>query len=264
MEKWREITLFGKNLKPTRTFKNAHFLPNLSGPNQELQFDFAGPILDDQGNKTFLLVTFDRFSIILSVLVMKTTGAKTVVKFLDSYIRNHGLPQSIRTDQRSGFKNDMVKQFFSSRGIINILPPAGDHRGSCLVERSIQTIKRKLGTAKLDPNFVSLKSTIQQIIEEIRKSKRAVLKKSPFELHFGREPNSEWSQAYRNFVNNASSAQGLERNLLTPHQIAIRDYGRDRAKLVLRGSTSPFINPRFRPITSKLEKLLLNDPKRVL
>ena len=151
LEKWREITLFGKNLKPTRIFKNAQFLPNLSGPNQELQFDFAGPILDDQGNKTFLLVAFDRFSIILSVLVTKTTGAKTVVKFLDSYIRNHGLPQSIRTDHRSGFKNDMVKQFFSSRGINNILPPAGNYRGSCLVERSIQTIKRKLGTAKLDP-----------------------------------------------------------------------------------------------------------------
>ena len=111
-EKFRKSTLYGKNLKPTKTFKTAKQLPYLSGPNQELQLDFAGPILDVKGNKTFLLVAFGRFSNIPSFLITKTTGAKTVVKFFDSYICIHGLPQSIRTDHRSGFKNDMVKHFF--------------------------------------------------------------------------------------------------------------------------------------------------------
>ena len=52
----------------------------------------------------------------------------------------------------------------------------GDHRANGLVERSIQTIKRKLGTEKHDPNFNNFKSTIQQTVEDIRKSKNAVLK----------------------------------------------------------------------------------------
>ena len=52
-EKCRECTLFGKNLKPANlkpypTFNNAKPLPVLSGPNQELQLDFAGPILDEK------------------------------------------------------------------------------------------------------------------------------------------------------------------------------------------------------------------------
>ena len=246
-EKCRECTLFGKSLKPASTFNTASYLPVLSGPNQELQLDFTGPILDEKGSKIFLLVAIDRFSKFPSVLISKTTGAKKYTKFLESYIRIHGLPLSIRTDHGSGFKNNLVQEFCSNRGIKRILSPVGDHRGSGLVERTIQTIKRKLGVGKLDPNFKNLKDTIHQILEDIRKSNHAVLKKTPFELHFGRKPNTVWSQARNNVVQSDTSAQGLERNLLTPDQIASNDYSRDRAKVVPRCSTSPTLPPRFKP-----------------
>ena len=184
-EKCRECTLFGKNHKPASTYNTAESLPVLSGPNQELQLDFAGPIIDEKGSKIFLLVAIDRFSKFPSVLISKTTGAKNVTKFLDSYIRVHGLPRSIRTDHGSGFNNHLVQEFCSNRGIKHILSPVGDHRGSGLVEQSIQTIKIKLGVAQLDPNFKNIKDTVHQILEDIRKSNHSVFKKSPFELHFG-------------------------------------------------------------------------------
>ena len=141
-EKRRECTLYGKNLKRAKNFHTAQTLPTLSGPNQELQLGFPGPILDDKGPKILLLVAIDRFSKFPSVLITKTAGAKKVTKFLASYIRIHGIPQSIRSDQGSGFKNDVVQHFCSSKGIKPILSPVGDHRGSCLVERSIQIVKR--------------------------------------------------------------------------------------------------------------------------
>ena len=86
-------------------------MPVFSGPNQELQLDFAGPILDDKGSKIFLLVAIDRFSKFLPVLISKTNGAKKVSKFLDSYIPIHGLPHSIGTGHGSGFKNNLCKSF---------------------------------------------------------------------------------------------------------------------------------------------------------
>ena len=104
-----------------------------------------------------------------------------------------------------------------------------------------------MGTAKLDPNFDTFKEILHRIIEDMRKSNHSVLKKSPFELHFGRKPNTECSQAFLNVVNPDTSAQKLERNLLTPDQIASQDYSRDRAKMVPRGSASPPIAPRFKP-----------------
>ena len=100
----------------------------------------------------------------------------------------------------------------------------GDHRSCGLVERSIQIIKRKLGTEKSDPNFKNLKSTLQQIIDDIRKTKHSTLKVSPFELHFGRKPSTEFSLARDNVVHFPTLAQGLERNLLTPEQRSSQDY----------------------------------------
>ena len=263
-EKCRECTLFGKNLKPASVFNTAKSLPVLFGPNQELQLDFAGPILDEKGSKIFLLVAINRFFKFPSVLISKATGTKKVFKFLDSYIGVHGLPHSIRTDHGSGFKNYLVQDFCSNRGIKHFLSPVGDHRGSGLVERSIQTIKRKLGVAQLDPNFKNLKDTTHQILEDIRKSNHSVLKKSPFELHFGQKPNTIWSQACNNVVQNDTSAQGLERNLLTPDQIARDDYSRDRAKIVPRGSSSPTLPTRFKPLFSLDGNVADSEPYKAL
>ena len=93
------------------------------------------------------------------------------------------------------------------------------------MERSIQTIKWKLGTEKLDPLTLG---TEKQIIDDIRKTKHSTLKFSPFELHFGRKPNTEFSSARDNVVQSPTSAQGLERNLPTPEQQSSQDYSRDR------------------------------------
>ena len=214
--------------------------------------------------KIFLLVAIDRFSKFPSVLITKTNGAKKVTKFLESYIRIHGLPHSIRTDHGSGFKNDLVQQFCSSRGIKHILSPVGDHRGSGLVERTIQTIKRKLGTEQLDPNFGNFKEVLHRIIEDIRKSNHSTLKKSPFEMHFGRKPNTAWSQAFHNVVHSDTSAKRLERNLLTPDQIASQDYSRGRAKVVPRGSLSPQIAPRFNSMFSLEGNIAESEPYKAL
>ena len=50
-EKCPECTLFGKNIKTSTTYNSAKPLPTLSAPNQEIQFDFAGPIIDDKEGK---------------------------------------------------------------------------------------------------------------------------------------------------------------------------------------------------------------------
>ena len=91
-----------------------------------------------------------------------------------------------------------------------------------------------------------------------------MLKKLPFELHFDHKPNTEWSQAYQNVVHSDTSAQRLERNLLTPDQIASQDYSRDRAKVVPRGSASPTINPRFKPMFSLEDHIAESEPYKAL
>ena len=83
-------------------------------------------------------------------------------------------------------------------------------------------------------------------------------------MHFGRKPNTEWSQAFHNIVNSDTSAQRLERNLLTPDQIASQDYSRDRVKVVPRGSLSPQIAPRFNPMFSLEGNIAESEPYKAL
>ena len=141
----------------------------------------------------------------------------------------------------------------------------GDHRSCGLVERSIQTIKRKLGTEKFDPNFKNLESTFQQIIDDIRKTKHSMLKTSAFELHFGRKPNTEFSIARDNVVHSPTSAQGLERNLLAPKQRSSQDHSRDRAKVVPRGAShSPDIPCKFKPLLDVGTRIADGQPYKAL
>ena len=91
-----------------------------------------------------------------------------------------------------------------------------------------------------------------------------MLKKSPFEFYFGRKANTVWSQARNIFVQSDTSAKGLERNLHTPDQIASNDYSRDRAKVVPRGSSSPTLPTRFKPLFSLDGNVADTEPYKAL
>ena len=103
------------------------------------------------------------------------------MKFLRTYIDTHGIPESIRTDQSLGFKGKTMKKFCTEYNIEQKFCPVGDHRGCGLVERTIQTIKRRLGVMLLDENVTSIKLALSTIIRDLRWSKQKTIKCSPFE-----------------------------------------------------------------------------------
>ena len=90
------------------------------------------------------------------------TGGKSKINFFRTYIDTHGITESIRTDQISGFKGKAIKNFFSENNIEQNFCPVGDHRGCGLVERTIQIIKRRLEVMLLDENVSSIKSALAQ------------------------------------------------------------------------------------------------------
>ena len=190
-----QCTKFGKNLKANASFNSAKLLPLLFGPNEELQLNYAGPLLDSVGNSIYILVAIDRYSKYPSAMITHSTGGRKIIKFLKTYIQQHSFPKSIKTDQYSGFKNKLVQAFCKDKNIAQYFCPVGGHRGCGLVERSIQTIKQRLGASRLSSDFSNDQDTLRNIIEDIRITKNSVTGVSPFELHFGRPPNTELSIA---------------------------------------------------------------------
>ena len=113
-----QCTKFGKNLKANASFNSTKPLPLLSGPNEELQLDYAGPLLDSYGNSIYILVAIDRYSKCPSAMITRSTGGRKIIKFLKSYI--HSIPKSIKTDQYSGFKNKLVQALCKDKNIAQI------------------------------------------------------------------------------------------------------------------------------------------------
>ena len=241
-----QCTKFGKDLKANASFNSTKLLPFLSGPYEELQLDYAGPLLDSDGNSIYILVAIDRYSKYPSAMITRSTGRQKIIKFLKTYIQQHSIPKSIKTDQYSGFKNKLVQAFCKDKNIAQYFCPVGDHCGCGLVERSIQTIKRRLGASRLSSDFPNVQDTLRNIIEDIRITKNSVTKVSPFELHFGRPPNTELSLVAERLSTGVNlDNQQLERDLLTPEQRREQCDSRPRIKLVKKGQSSPTVSPYF-------------------
>ena len=192
----RSCTDKGKNLKPLISKSQLGSLPPLTEPNQEIQMDFAGPIpFKENTQNNYILVTVDRLSRYPHAETFHNCDTETALDYLERYCKQHGIPRSIRCDQAQAFKAKEFEIFCKNKNIKVILAPAGDHRGTGMVERLIQTIKRRLAVLDIDPNWSNetLSSRLANIIENIRlipnKTKRTI----PFEAHFGRKPNTELS-----------------------------------------------------------------------
>ena len=241
-----QCTKLGKNLKANASFNSTKPLPLLSGPNEEIQLDYAGPLLDSNGNSIYILVAVDRYSKHPSAMITRSTGGRKIIKFLKSYLQQHSIPKSIKTDQYSGFKNKVVQAFCKDKNIAQCFCPVGDHRGCGLVERPIQTIKRRLGASRLSSDFSNVQDTLRNIIEDIRITKNSVTGVSLFELHFGRPPNTELSIAAERLSTGLNLVkQQSERDLLTPEQCREQCDSRPRIKLVKKGQSSPTVSPYF-------------------
>ena len=178
-------------------------------------------------------------------MITRSTGGRKIIKFLKTYIQQHSIPKSIKTNQYSGFKNKLVQAFCKDKNIAQYFCPVGDHRGCGLVERPIQTIKRRLGASRLSSDFSNVQDTLRNIIEDIRITKNSVTGVSPFELHFGGPPNTELSIAAERLSTGVNlDNQQLERDL-TPEQRREQCDSRPRVKLVKKGQSSPIVSPYF-------------------
>ena len=257
-EECRSCTRYGKNVKYLISKNSSKPLPLLTQPGQEVQLDYAGPIENQKRKKIYLLVAIDRFSKFPSVKVTKSTSGKSTVKFLRSYIDTHGVPESIRSDQFSGFKGKTLKKFCSELNIEQKFCPVGDHRGWGLVERTIQTIKRRLGVMMLDENNKSIKLCLSIIMRDLRWNKQKTIQVSPFQAHFGRLPKTEFKIVRDRFLNNSDSLdkQHLERSALTASQMKRRiDQSRENLKIVRKGQLSRDTSPLHKQqITSDRDK----------
>ena len=198
--------------------------------------DFAGPIpFKNNIQNKYILVTVDRLSRFPNAETFNNCDTNTAIEYLESYCRLHGIPRSIRCDQAQAFDAKEFELFCKNRNIKLILATAGDHRGTGIVERLIQTIKRRLAVLDVDPNWSSVTpaNRVANNIENIGLIPNSTTKITPFEAHFGQKPNTEISNittkpskhdlTYKNLTNKCLDKKILSQNARTMEEIWRRD-----------------------------------------
>ena len=204
----KACTEIGKNLKSVISHRKWAPLPKCSEPNDEIQIDFGGPILNEKGIEHYFFTSIDRYSKYTTAEIVNNASGPNVLKFLNKYINQHGVPRTIRLDQARCFTGKKFETFCTENNITPIYAPANDHRAIGLVERIIQTIKRQLSCMKSQFNKkFDLENSLKAIIKRLGISKQKTINTTPFEAHFGRKCNTPISN-----INTKSNSKNLNYN----------------------------------------------------
>ena len=178
-----------------RIHRDVTYKAQSQGPTYRHQ-DFAGTLsFREHKDDYYILVTVDRLTRYPHAKVYKNCDTETALKYLEEYCNFHGIPRSIRCDQAQAFKAREFEVYCKDKNIKLIIAPAGDHRATGVVERLIQTIKRRIAIMQSDPPWsnADLAQIVTKIIQSIRLIPNSITKIKPFEAHFGRPPNTELS-----------------------------------------------------------------------
>ena len=178
----------GKSIKP-----NINQIPMLNKPNEEIQLDFIGPITENN-RRFYILLSMDRFSKWPAASFCKSTENQTAVKFLKQYVNLNGIPKTVRTDKATAFASRSFKEFCKEHRIKLIYGTPYIHTPTGLVEQGGRTLKEfLLANIKAGENFGK---ALDMALNVMRKTPLTRLNNSAFELHYGREPNTEISNLF--------------------------------------------------------------------
>ena len=222
----KPCTDIGRDLKPVVPALKWKPLINCSEPNEEIQIDFGGPITKEKDQDIHFLACIERFSKYPTLEVIDKANGPNVNKFLDEYLQIHGVPRNIRLDQACCLTRYEVKNFCKQHNINIITAPTNDHRAIGLVERLVQTIKRRLSCIKLDSRnkTFTIKETIKSIVYQLRICKQKATKVTPFQAQFGRKPNTPQSNI--STIPNSSnlSYENILHHYLDADTVPVEDY----------------------------------------
>jgi transposase InsO family protein len=149
-----------------------------SRPWARLHLDFAGPF---QG-KT-ILVLIDAHSKWIEAICTPSTSSSAVIDELRTLFAKFGLPETIVTDNGTGFTSQEFKTYLKNNGVKHVTSSPYHPASNGLAERAVQIVKR--GLKKVTSGKMSAR--IAEVLFTYRVSPHTTTGVSPAELLLGRQ-----------------------------------------------------------------------------
>ena len=159
--------------------------PRPTGPFQQIQMDFIGPLPKSHG-KQHCLVLIDHFTRWVEAYPVACANAATTARIIASeFCPRWGLPCYIDSDQGTHFTGKVMKQVCSYLGIKQKFHCPYHPQSSGLVERTNRTLKEKLTKVLLSKGG-GWAQGLPAALMAMRATPNAVTELSPYELVTGR------------------------------------------------------------------------------
>lgn len=157
-------------------------------PFQKIAADITELPVTTQGYR-YILAVVDFFTRFANLYPMKDQRAPTVAQCLfEHYIRQHGVPESIHTDQGRQFESDIVKHLCASLGIEKTRTSPYHAQSDGMVERLNRTLKDQLAKY-IYQSGGEWDRYLPQVELAYNSSVHSSTGYSPFFLAHGREPH---------------------------------------------------------------------------
>ena len=150
-------------------------------PWARLHMDFAGPF---QG-KT-ILVVIDAHSKWIEATCTPSTSSTSVIEELRTLFAKFGLPETIVTDNGSGFTSQEFETFLNTNGIKHPTSAPYHPASNGLAERAVQIVKK--GLKKVTSG--SMNTRLAKVLFTYRITPQSTTGISPAELLLGRRPHT--------------------------------------------------------------------------
>jgi hypothetical protein len=181
----KECQKFNDNRKETMNY------PLLIGEAFErVGIDLMGPFeITKNGNK-FIIVAIDYLTKFVEIDAIQEKTADNVAEFIYNKINlNHGCPNTILSDNGTEFKNETIKSLCEKFKINKKFSSQYRHQTNRLVERTNRTLVEIIAKYMMDFK-VNWDECLQTIRFHYNIRPQENIGFSPFELIFGRKPNT--------------------------------------------------------------------------
>ena len=194
-------------------------------PWSRLHMDYAGPI-----NNHMLLVVVDAFSKWIDVFPVKSASSATTIAKLRTLFANHGIPESIVSDNGSPFTSAEMKEFLTANGVKQITSSPYHPSSNGLAERAVQTCKSAL--KKMDGSSLDIK--VQRFLLNYRTTPQGTTGIPPCHLLMGRQLRTRLDQVIPDLAKHVQDAQLTQKqyhdehtkdcNFLPGQRVLVRNY----------------------------------------
>jgi len=161
-------------------------------PFQRVAIDFVGPLPTTRRNHKYILTARDAFTRWTEGVPVSACTARAAVRALNEHIFcRYGVPESLHSDQGTGFTAELFRDAAMELGIKHTVTPAYNPKSNP-VERAHRDIGAALRAMIIENNAkqTSWEELLPPILYAMNTTVSSVTGYTPFKLMFGRDPNT--------------------------------------------------------------------------